>query len=96
VVPWDPLSATVIGSHRKSFDDGRLNSFAIVFLESSREEFAERAAKEWYTTAAFVLPDGHPLRGAIAAVPFVAIGRVGGSFEFAEGVEVSSFPKDLA
>jgi hypothetical protein len=80
-VPWDPLSAAMIGSHRKSFDDGRL---------------AERAAKARYRTVAFVLPDGHPLRDAVAVVPFVAMGRDGGAFEFAEGVEASSLPKDLA
>jgi hypothetical protein len=95
-VPWDPLSAAMIGSHRKSFDDGRLGSFGIVFLESSREGLAERAAKAWYRTVAFVLPDGHPLRDAVAVVPFVAMGRDGGAFEFAEGVEASSLPKDLA
>lgn len=90
-VPWDALTATVIGSHRKPFDAGRLGSFAVVFVESSREELAARTADKWYRPSAFVLPDGHPLSGIIAAIPFTAVKRDDGSFEFAEGLEKSSF-----
>jgi hypothetical protein len=89
VVAWDPLSATVIGSHRKSFDDGRLESFGIVFVDSSREELAARAGAAWYRAAAFVLPNGHPLRDIIAVIPFAAVKRDDGSFAFAEGLEGS-------
>src|SRR5262249_9508580 len=33
-VPWDALTATVIGSHKKPFDEGRLGPFGIVSWSS--------------------------------------------------------------
>jgi hypothetical protein len=50
----------------------------------------KRAEAAWYRAAAFVLPNGHPLRDTIAVIPFAAVKRDDGSFAFAEGLEGSS------
>jgi hypothetical protein len=91
VEPWDPLSATVIGSHRRPFDAGRLRSFGIVFLSTGRADFASRVAAAWYNAVAYVLDENDPLREQVAIVPFAAVKNADGSFAFAEGLDGSSF-----
>src|SRR5262249_10227101 len=62
VEPWDPLSMSVIGSHRRPFDAGRLRSFGIVFLSTARADFASHVAAAWYNTVAYLLKENDPLR----------------------------------
>jgi hypothetical protein len=90
VEPWDPLSATVIGSHRRPFEAGRLPSFGIVFISTARADFVSRVAQAWYKTVAFVLTDD-TFRERIASVPFAAVKAADGSVMFFEGLDGSSF-----
>jgi hypothetical protein len=86
VEAWDVLSASARGSHMKPFEDGLLGSFGIVFVTTTPQP-PERAKSDWYWPVAFELVEGHPLRDAIAVIPFVAVRGAGGTLTFHEGLE---------
>jgi hypothetical protein len=91
VEPWDPLSASVIGSHRRPFEGGRLGTFGIVFVSGARDDLASRVEAAWYKPVAFVLSTADPLRAEIAIVPFAAVRGRDGSLTFGEGLDGSCF-----
>jgi hypothetical protein len=86
VEAWDVLSASARASHMQPFEDGLLGSFGIVFVTTTPQPLA-RAKSDWYWPVAFELVEGHPLRDAIAVIPFVAVKGVHGTLTFHEGLE---------